>query len=134
MEQAFDQKPASPSLLEPVSTPPNEPRRCTFDNFSVYKEDITLYMEARALLDDMVRVGNPASKDHRYLLSDVEEMVAKVMSCRRNSMPAIQEADLNGEYYNASGSVFDGILDEQIWYDMDWESILKGWDGNGSYT
>lgn len=124
MDQEFGRSPASPSLLEPTRTP----EESMMYNNLIYKDDTKLYMEARALLDEMVRAGNPASKDHRSLLSDVEEMVSKIMNHRRNSvMPAAQEADPNNEYYSTSGFMFDGILDEQIWYDMDWESILRGW-------
>jgi proline utilization trans-activator len=100
-------------------------------------EDSNLFIRGLELLEEMARVGNPAAKDHVGMLSDVQGMVQNVLDVRHTN--------LSGTYLSASGATvepntdsgtytgdseptfFDGLMDEQIWYDMDWENILKSW-------
>ena len=92
-------------------------------------DNVALYTQARALLEEMVRVGNPASSDHRALLVDVEELVDKVSARRRNWRPTNEETHLMRDTPFSPGTFFDGFMDEQAWNEMAWENLLEGWPG-----
>lgn len=73
-----------------------------------------LYSHARALLDEMARVGNPAAKDHSAMLRDVEDIVNRVRS-RRGAGPAAAQTSVRDRAtttgHVASTSANDGDND-----------------------
>lgn len=93
-------------------------------------DDPDLYARARALLEEMARVGNLSAKDHMSLLADVEDMVAR---CLAESRATTQVGTENMTLFDMQGvdnifePSFEGLIDEQVWHDLDWENLLRGW-------
>lgn len=81
-------------------------------------------------------MGNPSSKDHEALLSDVEAMVKRVSaemvrSRQGQGQAHAGEAGSWGDEQSSAGIVdfglgeFEGIMGDQLWCDMDWENLLS---------
>ncbi|KAM0327548.1 hypothetical protein ACHAQA_005839 [Verticillium albo-atrum] len=85
--------------------------------------DAELYVQARALLEEMARVGNPAAKDHEKLLTDVEAMVTG--AAVETGRP--QRAG-DGDIWNTGfvvPNVDFGMGEVEKFGDMDWEQLLN---------
>lgn len=103
----------------------------TSDATETYEDHALLFAQARKLLDDMARIGNLSAQDFKAMLVDVETMVQRVIDDRRRSRSQIQLYTRNlsittgTEDYpgDPDGLLLDSILDEQIWYNIDWEHI-----------
>ena len=99
-------------------------------------EDVQLYAHARDLLEDMARGGNLAAQDYKAMLGDVDAVVRRVLHDRQRSydQPAKSTWDPvrtigvedSAWYPNVSDvTLLDSILEEQVWYNIDWENILR---------
>lgn len=88
--------------------------------------DAALYTRARALLDEMARMGNPAAKDHDALLSDVEAMV-KHVSMETSRMRRASEVQPWGQSWSVADLGFEGVPGDQVWLDMHWETLLNSY-------
>ncbi|EPE07154.1 zinc c6 transcription factor [Ophiostoma piceae UAMH 11346] len=96
-----------------------------------------LYAHARALLDEMARVGNPAANDHIEMLRDVEDIVARVrlQHSSTDTLPDPAEhthASVDGDtffdgvpFFDLADFTFGGLQEEQAMYPMDWDGLLN---------
>lgn len=102
--------------------------------------DAELYAMARSLLEDMARLGNPASKDHEALLTDVEQVVETVTSRQQQQRdppqpqgvapPGIgqqQQQAGGGSHWLETIGTDDGIPLDHFWQDIDWETMLSSY-------
>ena len=117
------------------------------------QDDAEIYTMARRLLEDMARVGNPSSKDHITLLTDVEQVVDTVTHnhCRQpHGGGGVQQRDPSqvgaggamlvppaginqsvvsavsaGQHWLETIGTDDGIPFDHFWQDYDWENMLS---------
>ncbi|KAK7755570.1 hypothetical protein SLS62_002504 [Diatrype stigma] len=103
--------------------------------------DAELYTMARSLLEDMARLGNPASKDHEALLTDVEQVVEMVTSRQQQREPPQpqgivppgvgqqqQQAGVGGGgHWLETIGTDDGVPLDHFWQDVEWETMLSNY-------
>lgn len=77
----------------------------------------------------MARAGNPASKDHEALLSDVESMVTRLSTEGARSTNQIDGAVDPGFQAPGMASLeWEGIVDDLLFCgDMDWGELLSSY-------
>lgn len=94
-----------------------------------------LYADARALLEEMARLGNPAAGDHVVMLRDVEDVVSRVHSQRKptNTDAEFTNVSLHDDvgfegvpFFDATDFSFGGLQEDQALYSVDWDNILSG--------
>lgn len=93
--------------------------------------DPALYSCARELLVDMGQVGSLSARDHERMLVDVEEMTNRMLAIQDGTGATPAEADFFDQPPGATQPTLEGMIDEQIWYEMDWETIMRNpmtWD------
>lgn len=92
-------------------------------------EDATLYSLCRAELEDMAQAGNPSAEDHESLLKDVEGLIHEASS---QSTTQVDEDGAGNQMWdhqlNWSNSGLDELMIDQPWYDLDWRSLLDGYN------
>lgn len=88
-------------------------------------DDSSVYLETRAILEDMARVGNLAAKDHEATLQEVEAMVKEVSARASQLDLTATGADVQSwELQTGTGdSVCYDLLGDQLWWDMVWSSF-----------
>ncbi len=91
--------------------------------------DAELYAAARSLLEEMARFGNPASKDHEALLTDVEQVVETVTNRQQNRDPegAAPGIGQSGHHWLETIGTDDEIPLENFWQEINWENVLSGY-------
>ncbi|XXH00019.1 hypothetical protein Hte_006360 [Hypoxylon texense] len=93
--------------------------------------DPALYSRARELLVDMGQVGSLSARDHERMLVDVEEMTNRMLAIQDGTGATPAEADFFDQPPGTAQPTLEGMIDEQIWYEMDWETIMRNpitWD------
>ncbi|KAF2019460.1 hypothetical protein BU24DRAFT_120620 [Aaosphaeria arxii CBS 175.79] len=109
-----------------------------FNDREVETEDAQLYTGARCLLVEMSRIGNLAAQDFTTMLIDIETMARTILDNRRKGQSSIVQSASNGgdqsipedtAFAPKSSDLLDSILEEQMWYNIDWEDILRYGDG-----
>ncbi|KAI4864022.1 fungal-specific transcription factor domain-containing protein [Hypoxylon rubiginosum] len=111
----------------PASIPVSRDEGC----LSVVDCDSALYSRARDLLVNMGQVGSLSARDHERMLVDVEEMTNRMLAIQDGTGATPAEADFSEQPPGTTQPTLEGMIDEQIWYEMDWETIMRNpitWD------
>jgi proline utilization trans-activator len=92
-------------------------------------EDATLYKLCRAELEDMAQAGNPSARDYEPLLKDVEGFIHEASS---QSTTQTDEYGAGNQVWDPqlswSNTGLDELMIDQPWYDVDWRSLLDGYN------
>ncbi|KAI6080832.1 fungal-specific transcription factor domain-containing protein [Hypoxylon rubiginosum] len=112
-------------LPETRSSPTSAPVVISEEYLPAIDYNSTLYSRARELLIDMGQVGNLSARDHERMLVDVEEMTSRMLAIQDGTGATPAEASFFDQPPGAAQPSLEGMIDEQIWYEMDWETIMR---------
>lgn len=138
--------------------PPPHPVRGAVDSASMLppssdRQQKHLYSQARALLEEMARVGNPAANDYVAMLGDVDALVNRVLARRTafeqadalslsqrglfegrigvdGSAPESDglDASISGvPFLDTADFSFQNMVQGDAWQAIDWDGLLNTW-------